>query len=293
MRDMETPKYNIDYKLIKEPMGRLLESVPNRLERELPALPQAPSAAARTVLLLTIKVLANTFKTIRFLCVEKSADWRHRPELALSTPPRVRSIADTLCNCIFLFEDLPARAEWFIASGYREAAEMLDRARRDYPSSADWQAYVAKSERGLLHLEGLIGKPPQQLLTTKYWPTPPQMKKQATLRVTRDFLNYLEDWFYRELSSVSHLSLPGLISVARPLVLSARRDEREEADRQISIIRGHYAMSTVILTTAVFSEVEMTLRLGGAPDINSIWDVLNREFPYAREIYDRRDYDKL
>ena len=52
-------------------------------------------------------------------------------------------------------------------------------------------------------------------------------------------------------------------------------------------------MSTVILTTAVFSEVEMNTRLGCAQDINSIWDVLNREFPYAREIYDRRDYNKL
>ena len=101
---------------------------------------------------------------------------------------------------------------------------MLDRARRDYPSSADWQAYVAESEGRLLRLGRLIGKPAEELLTTKYWPTPPQMKKQATFPVTRDFLNYLEDWLYRELSSVSHLSLPGLISVARPLVLSARLD---------------------------------------------------------------------
>ena len=62
-------------------------------------------------------------------------------------------------------------------------------------------------------------------------------------------------------------------------MLSTRRDEREEADRQISILRGHYAMSTVILTTAVFAEVELAFRLGGSTDINSIWEVLNREFP--------------
>ena len=66
MRDMETPKYNIDYKLIKEPIERLLESVPNRIERELPKLPQAPTPAAHTVLLLTVRCSSTPLRRFSF-----------------------------------------------------------------------------------------------------------------------------------------------------------------------------------------------------------------------------------
>ena len=117
-----------------------------------------------------------------FWCIENFLrDWRHRPEFVLSVPTLVRSIADTLCNFIFLFEDLPARAERFMASGYREAAEMLERAKRDYPSSPDWRKYVADSEERLRALGHQIGKPAEELLATNYWPTPPQMKVQTIL----------------------------------------------------------------------------------------------------------------
>jgi hypothetical protein len=113
------------------------------------------------------------------------------------------------------------------------------------------------------------------------------------LPATRGFLQYLQDWYYWELSSVSHLTLPGLVTVARPLRLSSRRDSRDEGYREMSVLRGYYFLATVVLTAAVFAEVEVALHLGGSADINRVWDILNCSYPYAREIYDQRGYRKL
>ena len=97
---MVKPKFLLDYGLIKEQIDRLLESVPNKLEREW----AAPTKPAFAVILGTVTTVGNTFKTIGFLCVEKPRDWRHRPEMALAVPPLARTILDALYTCVFLFE---------------------------------------------------------------------------------------------------------------------------------------------------------------------------------------------
>lgn len=60
----------------------------------------------------TVTVMNNTFKTIHFLCSEKSEDWRHRPQMPLAVPILAQTILDALYTCIFLFEDLPSRSTW-------------------------------------------------------------------------------------------------------------------------------------------------------------------------------------
>src|SRR6266851_188618 len=75
---MVKSKYTLDYKLIKDQIDRLLESVANKLEREWPQSITRSTPAAFMLLLGTVKVAGNTFKAIRFLCSEKS------PRLATS-----------------------------------------------------------------------------------------------------------------------------------------------------------------------------------------------------------------
>jgi hypothetical protein len=86
---MVKPKYNLDYGLMKNQIDRLLQSVANKLEREWPQSSTPPTFPAFSVVLGTVTTASNTFKTLRFLCSEKSQDWRHRPEMALSVPTRI------------------------------------------------------------------------------------------------------------------------------------------------------------------------------------------------------------
>lgn len=202
---MVKAKYVLDYGLIKDQIDRLLESVPNKLEREW----AAPTYPAFTVLVGTVGSVGNTFKTIRFLCSEKSQDWRHRPEMALAVPPLARSILDAVYTYIFLFEDLSARADWYVCSGWRELAEYIDRARRDYASEPDWAEYLDQADPNLEKIRMLIGKSEVELRSTDWWPTPPQMKRRVKDPATAAFFAYLDDWYYREFSQISHGTLPG------------------------------------------------------------------------------------
>ena len=53
---MMKPKYVLDYTLVKEQIDRLLQSVPNKLEREW----VAPTTPAFLVLLGTVTTIGNT-----------------------------------------------------------------------------------------------------------------------------------------------------------------------------------------------------------------------------------------
>lgn len=122
---------------------------------------------------------------------------------------------DTLFLFVFLFEDLGTRSEWYLSSGWREMAEDIDRTRRDYGSQTNWSSYIRQSEIDLDEKATLIGKSAGDLRKTKWWPTPGQMKKQVKNADTAKVFEFLEEWFYRMFSSLSHLSLPGLRQTVR------------------------------------------------------------------------------
>jgi hypothetical protein len=282
---MVRPKYVLDFKLIKDQIGRLLESVPNKLEREWPKSRTASSDPAFLVLVGTTSMVSNTFGAIRLLCSDKSQDWRLRPEMALVVPTLARTILDALYTCIFLFEDLPSRADWYVCSGWRELAEYIDRARRDYGSDPGWTEYLIDAEANLARLAQLIAKPPGELRTARWWPTPQQMKSSTNNPRTAAFFNYLNDWFYREFSQVSHGTLPGLIHT-----IGALRDLAKGDTAKLEHLRGYHFMQVVMLLVTFYSEVEGELRIGVVSDLKYIWQMLIQHNPFAKEIYDWRGY---
>jgi len=273
-------RYSLDYALIKEQIDRLLVSVPNKLEREW----SPPTKPAFLVLLGTVTGVGNTFKTIGFLSLEKPQDWRHRPEMSLAVPPLARVLLDALYTCIFLFEDLPTRADWYISAGWRELAEYVDRSRRDYGSDPDWSQYLLEANSRLEKVRKLIGKSENQLRGTEWWPTPPQMKKRVK-PATAVFFAYLDDWYYREFSQICHGTLPGLIRTA-----GALRDLGKGETTKIERMRGYHLMQVVTLLIALYSEVEAELRIDVARDIKYVWQMLIQHNPFTKELFDRRDY---
>ena len=276
-------KYTLDYKLIGTQIDRLLESVINKTEREWPKSSQPPTNETYTVVIGTLRSVANTFKTVRFLCADKSPDWRHRPEIALSTPPLIRTILDSFYTIIFLFEDARPRAEWYIHSGWRELAEYADRVKCDYGSDPVWKEYLDETVPRLEQFRTMIGKSESDLRKTKWWPTPPQMKNFALRPDTAKFFEYLSDWYYKEFSAVSHLSLPGLIQSVGPLMKGIDVAKIEQ-------LRRYYFMQVTILLIAIYSEIEAELRLGVAADLKYVWQILDQHYPFAKEIYQRRNY---
>jgi hypothetical protein len=90
-------------------------------------------------------------------------------------------------------------------------------------------------------------------------------------------------WFYRELSSASHLSLPGLMDRARHLL-----EENDEArQRGLDKYRSDCMFTTLTLLLALISELEIGLRLNLAERCKYLWVLLDVWGP-AQELYAER-----
>ena len=103
---------------------------------------------------------------------------------------------------------------------------------------------------------------------------------------TAAFFNYLNDWFYREFSQVSHGTLPGLIHT-----VGALRDLAKDDTAKLEHLRGYHFMQVVMLLVTFYSEVEGELRIGVVSDLKYVWQMLTQHNPFAKEIYDWRGYE--
>src|SRR5207249_1718878 len=167
-------------------------------------------------------------------------DWKW--EYTLILPPLNRTILDSVFSVVFMLEDVGARSRWYHESGFREAREELDRYRKQYGGTPEWEPWLRRYEDMLRHGGNQFGITLTSLSQkVRWWPNPGKMPSMASNAGTRDFLLYLNDWFYREMSSQTHLSFAGVMKLGG-LILSGHLgwEKREEAESvQFPAFRGH------------------------------------------------------
>lgn len=126
------------------------------------------------------------------------------------------------------------------------------------------------------------------------WPNPGKMPNfgidPSNRPPDREFLAYLNDWFYREMSAQAHLSAFGLTKLGALLL---RRDLPEEQSDQIENEfyprhRSIQVSRTAILLLCLISEIDRHFGFGLSVRIVEIWDVLNESVPEAAEIFEKR-----
>ena len=110
-----------------------------------------------------------------------------------------------------------------------------------------------------------------------------EMKKRVKDSRNVAFFESLEEWFYRDFSSLSHLSFPGLRQTVRPLVGDAEGPKIEQLNR-------YYLVAAVNLMIALYSEAEAEVKIGLTKDLEEVWARLRTHFQFSRELYDRRAY---
>jgi hypothetical protein len=112
------------------------------------------------------------------------------------------------------------------------------------------------------------------------------VKKNGTLPSSRTFMNYLDDWYYKELSVQSHLSAFGFETPGG--ILSKGLPPDEDAARELQRFRSIQVSKSVTLTMIFLSELELSLRLGFQERIKYVWTILAAHALEAKEIYQLR-----
>lgn len=244
--------------------------------------------AARPYLRLTVLVSRNTYYSSILLLQEKPAS----PLRALSVPPLARTILDSLFTVVFIFEDPATRWEWFARSAWREEHEAFRRLSAKHgsdPAFAVWLSDLANLNGFLKLRAGVTSEEeadPKKKI--RFFPNPGGMAREAK-GARRDFLLYLNDWFYRELSAASHLSLAGMAKRAGALL--GPDDAKREAilDKH----RSDYAFTTITLLLALLTELEIEFRYGCEKSLRQAWSTLCPYWPEADNLFDQRHRDLL
>lgn len=283
----------LDFRLIGPPIDTLLVAYDNTLQREWPGKWRGLNDP-RLLVHGSVVVSVTNYQLIRFLCRDKFIDPYQTRKFVTAIPPLTRSILDSLFALVFLFDDVPAKAAMFAKGGWRKLCEETERIQRDYSSNPKWIEALKQREEKMEEMRTARGLPPCGAETAKlpFWPTPGQMIRSRDLSDERKrYLTYLNDWYYRDLSSSAHLSFPGLILRSKPLFTWLEDDQSREAD--LKFLRAVFLTQTICLLLALLSEVQIEAGFAFADRLKYIWRIMVEHFDVAKEIYELRYASRL
>jgi hypothetical protein len=202
----------LPFSAIREELDDLLVAMANLIDRSWP-VKYADRIDLKIFLLGTVKITENTYRSTRHLCADKPEDVSRKLEFAVSVPPLASTILDSLFTVVYLFDDVDNRVGWFRGSGWREMFEEHKRYQEAYGREAAWAEYLDLQRAFLDHDQhelNITDKEVDDLKKIKWWPNPGKMICDGGTTDDRTrYLSYLNDWFYKTLSSDSHLSWSG------------------------------------------------------------------------------------
>jgi hypothetical protein len=287
------PSKRVDWSEFKDELHNVLTSVSSKTEREWPTTVGTPQS--HVIVLGHFRISLAAYETIRYFCAElPRGDSARKPEFIVSAPPLIRSVLDALANIIYLFEDIGARTLEFSRRAWKEDNERAARFRRKYGTDPAWSDFFA-------HLDELDGRTRASLGISeadarelRRWPTlgamistDPRGKDRLKDDARRLYLTYLNDWFYRDFSSDTHLSPPGFFRRVE-LVMHESRLWTEREWAAAGALRTQVLTATIGLMLAMSAELQNEFKFGMAERITRIWSRLNFYSPDLKELYEQR-----
>ena len=303
--DMEDTKFTkekgeFDYKVIQETLEKLCEATANLMEREWPAKYRQVDSA-RVVFFQSLRIAINTYNTIFFIIADEKY-YARRKIYALSLPPLVRTLFEQLITFIFLIQDIPNYIPWLFRTGYTEHIIQLKHVQKYHGTKPDWTDYI-DSLKAQIAREESSGYLAQQEIQNPYnnigrWPTPGRMlsKLRADKRgdpPTWDYIEYINDWLYRELSGQTHLNVSGLTMKGVHFSINDAKmifgdNWEEERNKKLEEYRQKQVWLSIILMLAIVSEIEGHFHFGRNQKAREIWTILNEYSDFALDFWNTR-----
>ena len=290
----------LDFGVIKDRLGELLEAAANFLERDWP--PRYSSVdSARIIFYTRMRLVINTYASFMWLVADKPEDPR-RKMLVLSTPPLVRTMFEELMTLIFIFHDVPALMQSFAMTNYTELDIEVKHAKKYHEHKPEWKTYIADKEARLAELAMTLNLTPDQVTNPrKYigrWPTPGKMISVINSRWSTssdlEFMEYIRSWIYRTLSGDSHLNFDGVI---RRGSFFAGKELRAQFGAEHAMTKGKqtfeafkmemvWTMLTLLLS--IVTEIEGHFRFGLATRAKYLWVIFEDNSDLSKEFYEAR-----
>lgn len=272
----------LEYGKIKGEVRNLPEAVFNKLDREWPAhwpSEQGPKDLLRGL----VRTSQFTYRAALHL-VADDPDPSRKPQFAIALPPLVRSLLDILVTLVLLFDDFAANSRWYFRSGWRELKEASERGHSLFAGDPVWTKWLNELAPALDKMRKDFGITKREASNPKsslpYWPIPTQIPAVDGLSADRaEFVEYAIAAYYRELSQDAHLSWPGFLRRAAPLL---------DPSHDFEHLRQNSFQVALILLIAILTEIDSEGNLGLGPRLAFLWGIMSGYHWLAESLYERR-----
>jgi hypothetical protein len=287
----EKPESTLDFAVIGDSFDKLLRATENKVEREWP-IPLGGVGAHAVPFLFALNTARWTYVATRYLLADKPEDQRRHLEFAVAAPPLTRTLLDLVFNLVFIFDDYHERLCWYLASGLNEVEKMIARFRNTYAGSPAWDPWLAQ----FAHINAPFAETRDRVCSGKQppknrFPHPGLILKQKfRCADSLKFLNYLNDWFYRDLSSSSHGHWMGLSTrAAQVLRIQAKDDVQLKYAQKY---KSDCLVEQVAVMLCLVSEIIAAAQFDNKPQANYIWAILAAYSLMTKELHEMR-YQRL
>jgi len=283
----------LPFPVIRDILDPLVTALINLLDREFPGHLKS-TLGLQEFLLVVMHTAENTYKAMRYLTADLPKDPSRKLEFGLTISLFGRMLADILFTIIFMREDLGPRVDWYHRGGWRELKEDYERHLSEYEELTEWKCWLISYKDFLEHQRKTFGISEEEASNPKkklsYWPIPSQMLKEEKLSSqSRKFLQFLNDWLYKELSADAHMSAAGVMRRQGFLLLS--KDERRE--EILSKLKSDGIFTATTLLVAICTELNNICGYGRDEKLSYLWRVLLEYWSEAKDLFDRRYSEML
>ena len=287
-------EYEISYKPVYSVLEELPVAIANRLGGDRREEAEGLHPGIPTFGKLTLRVCDATYKTARYICSDTPDDPMRLPILALSVPILSRAMLDALMNIIFMFDDPSRNARWYFAAEWKDVVNRHKRLFERYKNDTNMEEWLKGHERyarlAELDVTEEEKKNPNFII---WWPHPGVMllmkNSDGSLYLSkgkrRDFISYLNQWYYGPLSGSVHLN--GLGLAERGGLLSDAHSPRKQ-EYLLERVRSQYMFTATTINLAILSEFICQFDMKyEATRILPVWKHFE-EWPEAKEIFEKR-----
>lgn len=296
-------KVTIDAKLFQERLGKLAETMAQKVKREGPARLAAPEFVATDIHVMIRQALC-TYKLLFYL----NADERRKTDsfwqdiYTVVTAPLVRSMIDCLYNVTAILQDPGARGPAFRRSGFKRTFADLDEDQQKYRGRPEWEAFINERRDKVEFLVRASGFTMDQVKSQETWPTLGKYisakRKGEALTPHQRFLKTFTHLQWREYSALAHGAFEGFIGylgVGMYYTIDSQPHEvRSMIEATYEVFLSLHLGRAATVLICLITELQAHFRFEGAninERIHKVWDALIPIFE-AKELYDER-YSEL
>ena len=217
-------------------------------------------------------------------------DLGRRPEYLVTLAPLVRTLLESVVQTRYLLDDLDSRWPAYKKAGWRHLREEHNRCKNEFGADERFKSFLSFQSLSLSWAESMAGLTDAERTapdSVPYWPNPGRMAKRSSSTPTsQKFFEYLNLWFYSDLSSASHLSFKGTLDLGGFL----RMLDEEHRDFAILKTRSTIVFRALALTLAFLSELEKAVEfgLGIKEKLNFLWNQISTRQAEVAVLYEMR-----